>query len=100
MLIFVKMQVALGFFVLGAKHAVGRGELGHDQPAAAEIANESPEDSVGHASHWSEDGGRRNCDLANLNRRWDRRAFGGRGARPTRNRVVPELLHSSILPAR
>ena len=66
MLVFVKMQVALGFLVLGAKYAVGRCELGHDQAAAAEIANESAKDRVGHAGHGSKHRGGRNCDGADL----------------------------------
>ncbi len=39
--------------------AVGAGELGHDQAAAAEIADEAAEDGIGHAGHGREHGGGR-----------------------------------------
>ena len=38
---------------------VGAGELSHDQAAAAEVANETAEDGIGHAGHGGEDGCRR-----------------------------------------
>ncbi len=60
MLVFIKVKVALGLLVFGAKHAVGRGELGHDQAAAAQIANEAAKHCIGDPSHGSEHRGRRN----------------------------------------
>jgi hypothetical protein len=50
MLVFVEMEIALGLLVLLAEHAVGRSELGHDQTAAAEVADEAPEDRVGNSA--------------------------------------------------
>src|SRR5581483_1574175 len=104
MLIFVEMQVALGFLVFRAKYAVRRGELGHNQPAAAKIADESPENGVGHARHRREDCGRRNIYGPDPNGA-RHRGVGGRDTHfpkgtPAIRRVVPKLLHSSILPAR
>src|SRR5579871_6146259 len=95
MLIFIKVQVALGFFILGAKHTVGRGELGHDQAASTEIADESPEDGVGDSGHRSKDRGGRNRDRADLQAgRNDARAFASGGAHATNCcRVVPVLAH-------
>jgi hypothetical protein len=56
-LVFIEMQIALGLLILLAQHAVGRGELGHDQAASAEVADEAAEDGVGDAGHGSEHGG-------------------------------------------
>src|SRR5260370_20592849 len=98
MLVFVEMQVTFGFLVLLAEHAVGRGELGHDQAAAAQVADEAAEDGVGDAGHGSQD-----CGWGNLNSadgephgnglQW--RCQSDRSVRPTR--VVPGLAHCSIL---
>ena len=49
MLVFIEMEITLGLLVLLAKHAVGRGELSHDEPAAAEVADEAAEDCVSNA---------------------------------------------------
>src|SRR5580693_2397005 len=51
MFVFIKMEVALGLLVLLAEHAIGRGELSHDQPTAIQVADEPPEDRVGNAGH-------------------------------------------------
>jgi hypothetical protein len=64
MFVCVEMQVAFGLLILLAQHAVGRGELRHDEAAAAEITNEPAEDRVGDAGHGGEDGGRGNLDRA------------------------------------
>jgi len=55
----LECQVALQGFgrlarATGGADAVGAGELGHDQPAAAEVTDESPEDGIGHAGHGSQ----------------------------------------------
>src|SRR5215467_13779269 len=92
MLVGIEMQVALALGFARAKEAVGRGELGHDQPASglfmccwgaalaggrhdcfglfdeAGIADEATEDSIGYASHWREDGGWFDADRADLKR--------------------------------
>ena len=54
-LVFVEVEIALGLLVLLAEHAVGRGELGHDQAASAQVADEAAEDGVGDAGHGGED---------------------------------------------
>ena len=64
MLVSVESQVALGFAVFVAQDAVSRGELGHDQTAAAEVANEAAEDSIRNTGHGREDGGRGNGHAA------------------------------------
>src|SRR6266478_3308501 len=112
MLVFVEVQIASAD-TLVAEHAVGRGELGHNQPASAEILDEAAKDGVGDAGHGSEHGGGGDSDPA------DQKAGGehpwlclcgagalarcpvcgkmltGRSVRPAR--VVPELVHVSIL---
>src|SRR5580700_3640231 len=103
MLVVIEMEIALSLLVLGAEHAVGRGELGHDQPASAQVADEAPEDCVGDAGHRREYG----CggDLKATDRQacgnWlQRRCRAGECACPTRgvpHRVVPGLAHRSIL---
>ena len=64
MLVFIEVQVASAD-ALVAEHAVGGGELGHDQAASAEILDEAAEDGVGDAGHGGEDGGGRDADVAN-----------------------------------
>src|ERR1041385_2907169 len=98
------MQVALGFLVLGAKHAVGRGKLGHDQPATAKIADEAAKDRVCDASHGRQHGSRRDFDTADVQLGWNGGGpqclpsiNTGEDARPTIFRVVPLLAHRSIL---
>src|ERR1700680_5276105 len=56
MLVFVEVQVAFGLLIFLAEYTVGRGELGHDQAASAEVADEAAEDSVGPSGHGGEDG--------------------------------------------
>src|SRR5450432_1583033 len=100
MLIFVEMQIALGLLIFLAEHAVRGGELGHDQPAAVEIADEAAEDGVGNAGHGSQHGRGGDSDIADQKACGDRLRWCGladRSVRPTRTRVVPELLHVAIL---
>ena len=96
MLVFVEVQVALCLFVLGAQDAIGRGELGHDQAAAAQVANEAAEDGVRDASHGSKDGRGTDLDRANLQQLWN-----ARGQECPRHtgifRVVPVLAHLVIV---
>src|ERR1700692_2194196 len=100
MLVLVEMQIALGLLIFFAKHAVGRGELGHDEAASAEVADEATEDRGGAAAQGREDGRRRDSDVADGEAgghglRWP--CLADEGARATR--VVPELLHRLLLPA-
>src|SRR5437879_3233617 len=97
MLVFVEVQIAFGLLIFLAEYTVGRGELGHDQAASAEVADEAAEDSVGHSGHGGEDscGGdvdgpdRKTC--GDWLEEW---CLAGEGARATRVcRVVPELAH-------
>ena len=55
-LVFIEVEIALGLLIFLAEHAVGRGELGHDQAASAQVADEAAEDGVGDAGHGREDG--------------------------------------------
>ena len=97
MLILIEMQITFGLFVLGAKHSVSRSELGHDQSAPTQTADEAPKDGVSDARHGSKHGGRRNLHVA------DRKSFrneslcgAGAPARETA-RIVPILTHLAIL---
>ncbi len=50
-------EIAVGLFLnTRADHAVRTGELGHQQPAPALIANEPPEDGIRYAGHGGQDG--------------------------------------------
>src|SRR5580658_5857662 len=92
------MEIALGLLVLLAEHAIGRGELGHDQPAPTQVADETPEDRVSNASHRRQHSGGRNADIADGYAGGDRLQtlyLADNRARPTR--VVPGLSHTSIL---
>ena len=108
---------ALGLLVLLTEYAIGRCELGHDQATSAQVADEAAEDCVSHPSHGSQDRRWGNGDAADGDAgghgsprcRWGDKAcpFGklragselvDGGVRSTRAvRVVPELLHVSIL---
>src|SRR5689334_1214944 len=96
MLVFVEMQVALGFLVLGAEDAVGGGDLGHDQPAATEIPDNAAEDGVGDAGHGSEDGGGTYGHRADGDLLRDEQVRG-RGRPRHTCRTVPILTHVIIL---
>ena len=97
MLVLIKVEIALGLLVLRTEHAIGRGELGHDQAASAEVANESPKDGVGNARHRSQNGRGSDLDIA------DRQSVGhggdctGEDARVDTHRIFPELAHLAIL---
>ena len=69
MLVFVEVEIALGFLIFLAEDSVGRGELGHNQAASAEIANEATEDGVSNAGHGGEDRSRGNGHGADLQSR-------------------------------
>ena len=102
MLVFVKMQIALSFLIFLTQNTIGRGELGHDQPASAQVADEAAEDSVGHAGHGREHGGRSDFHAADHDslRDWlaRRRSLCSDGAYPVApSRIVPTLAHVSIL---
>jgi hypothetical protein len=63
MLVFVKVEITPAD-ALVAQHAVGRGELGHDQSASAEVLDEAAEDGIGYSGHRGEDGGGGDADVA------------------------------------
>ena len=64
MFVSVEVKIVLGLLVFVANNAVGRCELGHHQAAAAQIANETAEDGIRHASHGREHGSGTNFDAA------------------------------------
>src|SRR6266852_3498055 len=64
-LVFVEMKVASPNAKI-AQDAVGRGELGHNQAASAEVLDEAAEDGVGNAGHGREHGGGSDADAADL----------------------------------
>ena len=65
MLVFIEMQIALGLLIFLTQHAVRRGELCHDQSAAAKVADKAAEDGVGDAGHRREHGRQSDLDPAN-----------------------------------
>ena len=93
MLVAVEREVALGLLVLVADDAVGRGELGHHESAAAEIADEAAEDGVGDSGHGCEH--RCGTDFDSAER--DRCGDAGVGRRGALGRVVEKLGHDTIL---
>src|SRR4029077_18173810 len=94
-LVFVEVQVALGLPILGAQHAVGRGELGHDQSAAGEVTDKATENGVGDSGHGSQHCGWGNFDASEGKSRRDRPAVH---ATPGKwRRLVPILAHEVIL---
>src|SRR5271156_6001086 len=95
MLVFVEVQVSLGLLVLRPKHTVGRGELGHDQAASPEIANEAAKDRVRNARHGSQDCRGSNLKIADHHP--IRHTCGSDDGRPYIRRIVPVLAHPSIL---
>ena len=65
MLIFLEVEIAEGFG--GAPgDALGAGELGHEQAAAAEAANDSPEKSIRDAGHGRQHGRGGNPEIAHF----------------------------------
>ena len=86
------------FLVLGAEHAVGRGELGHDQAAAAQIADEAAEDGIGDARHGREHGGRSDLHRAKLEPLAQARLRGAGALARGRDRIVPVLAHCLFYP--
>src|SRR5579872_981729 len=108
MLVFVKVEVALGLLIFLPQNAVRRSELGHDQAASAQVADEASEDGVRHPGHRREDrrGGNRDIADCKTGRDW---LQGPRSNDPWRcqptcrsaraTRIVPKLLHRLILPA-
>ena len=97
MLVFIKMKIAFGLLVLSAEDAIGRGELGHNQATAGEIANEATEDRVGDARHWGKHGGGSNLDGAQAQYGRYRGEFLADGCFGSGRRVVPVLAHVVIL---
>jgi len=99
MLVFVEVQVALGFLVFRAKHAIGRGELGHDQPASAEVANEASKDGIGNASHGSQNGRGSDLNIADRNAIRHGGASRGEDACVHIRRIFPILTHLAYFTA-
>ena len=59
----------MGLFARADRHdAVGTGELRHDQPAAALVANQAAENRIGDAGHGREHGRRSDLHGADLER--------------------------------
>ncbi len=92
-LVAIERQVLLGLLVLVADDAVGRGELGHHQTAAAQIADEAAEDGIGDPGHGREHGRRANLDAADRDRRRHARAR----RRDALRRIVEKLVHVTIV---
>src|SRR5579862_491047 len=108
MLVFVKVEIALGLLIFLPQNAVGRREFGHDKAASAKVADEAPEDGVSHPGHRRED--RRGSDGNVADGQAGRNQFYGCGAAGAfyrqfagvagrATRIVPKLLHRLILPA-
>ena len=93
MLVAVEGEVLLGLLVLVADDAVGRGELGHHQAAAAEVADEAAEDRVGDAGHGRQHGRGTNFDATERDGRGHARARG----RDPFGRIVEKLVHDEIV---
>src|SRR4051812_37893364 len=93
MLVFVKMQVTAADLLV-AQHAVRRGELSHDQPAAAVTADEPPEYGIGHACHRRQHRRRRQGHGSEQKAR--RHGRLGTSARIS-YRVFPEFRHITIV---
>ncbi len=97
MLVLVEMQVALRFLVFCPKDAIGRSELGHDQAASPEVANETPKHSVGNARHRGKDGRWGDLEIANCYPLRYRGACTGEDVRAHIYRIFPILAHLAIL---
>src|SRR5450432_910202 len=93
------MQVTLRLLIFFAQNAVGRSELGHDQPAAVEVADEAAKDRVGDAGHGREDGGGGDGDSADGKAcgDWARSGLQSSDCAMRALRSVPAFLHCSIL---
>src|SRR5579885_2767108 len=90
------MEIALGLLILLAQNPVGRGEFSHDEAASAKVANKTAEDRVSDTSHWCENSGGRDGDIAQHQAGRDGRGPSGQ-ARVDFYRTVPELAHRTIL---
>ncbi len=103
MLVVIEMEIPLGLLVLLAEHAVGGSELGHNEPASIQVADEAPENGVGNARHRSENRCGSDLDITDAEAdrdRLQRRCQADSSVRPTRavpRRVVPAFAHRSIL---
>src|SRR5580698_4482862 len=98
MLVFIEMKIAFSLLVLLAEHAISRGELGHDQPTSAQVADEPPENRVSNTGHRRQHSCRSNVDVADgqTGGDWLQSLCPAHNrTRPTR--VVPGLAHRSIL---
>ncbi len=96
MFVVVKVQIALALGFAAAEQPVGRGELGHDEPASTEVFDEAAEDSVRHPGHRGENRGGRNPHIADQDGIRHAHLLWRLFARPSRN--VPVLPHVLILP--
>src|SRR5579872_568748 len=97
MLIFVKMQIALGFLVFRSQDAVRGSELGHDEAASAQISNEAAKDGVSHARHGSKHRRRRNLDISDTQYRRNGGAYTCRRVSHQWHRSWEVLAHAFIL---
>src|ERR1700683_839156 len=99
MLVLIEMEIPLGLLIFFAEPAVCRGELSHDQPAAAEIADEAPENRIGDPGHGSKNRSGSEAHAADRKPRRNRlrwRCLHGT-VRPARPRIVPPFFHRLIL---
>src|SRR5450755_3740375 len=100
MLVLVEVEIAAANPQV-AEHAVGGGEFGHDQAASAKMLDEAAKNRVGDARHRSEHRRRGNRHVTDAERAGKgastalARNFDRRSVRTAR--ILPELLHSSIL---
>jgi len=65
MLVFLKIKIAQSFGG-AARDAFGRSELGHEQTAATEAANDAAKEGVGDTGHGRQDGGGGDGQVANF----------------------------------
>ncbi len=98
MLVLVEVQVALGFLVFCPKNSVRRSELGHNQPASAQVANEAPKHGISNTRHRSQNGRGSNLNAADLYPVRYRNTGRDDDARAEIHRILPVLAHLAILP--
>src|SRR5208337_811486 len=113
MLVLIKVQI-LPAHLFVAQHPIGGRELGHNQPAAAQVLDEPPKHRVRDASHGSQHRCRTNLNSPNPQTLWEGLSpslcgadTSARDARTVKRlgsglRLVPVLLHRphSSLPAK
>src|SRR5689334_20894279 len=94
MLVAIEGQVALSFPVFLPQDAVSRGELGHDEAASAEIADETAKDGIGDTGHGREHGGGGDIDVADADGSGHGHLY--RTGTLIRDRIFPILTHLGL----